>query len=216
MLSTLKYKMHILDHLFRYPPSPPPPSAEQPTSYVGCCFLHVFLLYSSQSKYFLYYERVELSAGVLQFLPFAVKKKKLGLVGFLHDLHFVYMLENNQAWENCRKPAGWIQASQWVGGSSNLVHLEFCRLKSPKSFSINVGCLMMAAVQAVVSSMASCGHTALQEFPHLLILSVSCSKYKHLDPTGLVLSYVFLLPYNNCHQTCNQSYIHMWYVYMFS
>lgn len=51
---------------------------------------------------------------------------------------------------------------------------------------------MMVAVQAVVSSMASCGHTVLQEFPHLLILSVSCSKYKHLYPTGLVLSFFFL------------------------
>lgn len=86
----------------------PPPSAEQPASYIECCFLQVLLLYSSLSKYFLYYEREELSAGVLQFLPFPVKKKIFELVGFLHGLHFVYMLENSQAWENCRKPAGWI------------------------------------------------------------------------------------------------------------
>lgn len=57
---------------------------------------------------------------------------------------------------------------------------------------------MMVAVQAIVSSTASCGHIALQEFSHILILSLSCRKYKHLDPTQLVLCYGFFLPYNKC------------------
>lgn len=109
------YKMQILDHLSRCPPSSPP-SAEQPTSYVVYCLLQVILLHSSLLKYFLYYEREESRAGALQFLSFPVSKKRKSF----NLLVFCMIYTLSKCWKTIRRGktagsllAGFRPASGW-------------------------------------------------------------------------------------------------------